>query len=136
MDGKKLIIIRHAETQNSRDRLYQSPDSAILPVSLEPVKNIKSKLKKLDAKEILASKLYRSIQTAELFELPIRQTDLLNEFREPSSLFDKMITNSSSYIFDSIRNYDKNQDYIREDGESLCQVPLLVDTLSNTSVCV
>jgi len=119
MNGKKLIIIRHAETQNSKDRRYQSPDSAILPVSRRRVENTKRKLLDLGASEIFVSELNRSAQTAELFDLPTKRTELLNEFREPSSLFDKQITASSSYIFDVIEKYDSNWGYAREDGESL-----------------
>jgi len=119
MNGKKLIIIRHAETQNSKDKLYQSWDSTILPVSPKLIEQIKKSLLSLGVEEIWASELDRSLQTADLFDLPTRKTHLLNEFLEPSSLPNKQISASSSYIFDAISKYDDNSNYTKEDGESL-----------------
>ncbi len=119
MSDFKLIIIRHAETQNSKDRRFQSPNSAILPVAHKFVEQAKKTLLNVGTKEIWVSELDRSFQTAELLNLPTRKMDLLNEFREPTSLFNKQISASSSYILDVIDKYDDNPNYVREDGESL-----------------
>lgn len=121
METKRLIFMRHAETHNSKNKIYQTRDTSILPIDPVLRNTLKNSLTRITSQKnlVLVSELARSQQTADLFDMPTEVQPLINEFGEPTSLGGINISNSTSYIFKAIDMYNENPDYICEDGESL-----------------
>lgn len=119
----KLIFVRHGETYNSKNRLYQTDASAILPSSKKEIIRLAKNLVSLNLDILIVSGLVRSRMTGELLNVILKTsiaTDpLLNEFREPKILAGKKISDSNSYILNMIKMYDKDPNFKKDDGESL-----------------
>lgn len=121
----RIIFIRHAETYHSKNGLFQTTYSPILPITQKVSKNLASGFRELNPDLLLTSELIRSQQTAKLLipnaKTPIEIETLLNEFKEPTKLGGKSISENNSYIFKAIEAYDKNPNWNEDDGESILE---------------
>lgn len=117
----RIIFIRHADTHNSKNGLYQNRSSSILNIDEADMPKISKALSLIKPGLILTSELTRSIETADLIDYKTerRKEPLLNEFCEPSSLAGKKIQSDNSYIFKLIHKYDEDPFYSESDGESM-----------------
>lgn len=119
----EIIFVRHGETFNSKNNLYQANNSSLLPMVDLKKSELAEHIAKLEPDQLVASELLRSKETAEILNsiigLSILINPLLNEFREPSNLASKEITATNSYISKVISVYNNNDSYKYNDGESL-----------------
>lgn len=124
---KTLYLVRHGESEGNAQRIYQTADTSLSPEGRQQARILQERFKRIPIETLYCSTLKRAQETAEIingvFNLPVRATALVNEWRKPTSLLGKEVEGKEAQEFHSALRQRPNDPYWKwQDEESIGEV--------------
>lgn len=124
---KTLYFVRHGESEGNARRIYQTPDTSLSEKGREQARILQKRFKDIPIEVLYSSTLKRAQETAEIineiFKLPVRATNLVNEWCKPTSLLGKEVEGKEAEEFhQALRSRSDDPYWKWQDEESIGEV--------------